>query len=201
MLAEVKFPGIEEMVQWPAAFFKDTPFAFNKVALLSLDRRRHPDHLVPRGRCEGQEVARAVRRAEHRRDLDRVRREAGHRPGHRRRRHALPAAAAVDVPLHLLRQPLRGHPDVPLAGQRPHGQPGPAGAARLAGVHRRRCQAPRPRLLQGSALPAGRAQGALPAGDADRVHLDLPRAALLPRRPSLRQHAGRPHPARDLLRC
>ena len=36
MLAEVKFPGIEEMVQWPAMFFKDTNFAFNKVALISL---------------------------------------------------------------------------------------------------------------------------------------------------------------------
>lgn len=36
MLAEVKFPGIEEMVEWPAMFFKDTNFAFNKVALLSL---------------------------------------------------------------------------------------------------------------------------------------------------------------------
>lgn len=36
MLAEVKFPGIEEMVEWPAKLFVDTPFAFNKVALLSL---------------------------------------------------------------------------------------------------------------------------------------------------------------------
>ncbi|MEZ5322235.1 MAG: F0F1 ATP synthase subunit A [Microthrixaceae bacterium] len=36
MIAELHFPGIEEMVQWPAAFFKDTPFAFNKIAVLSL---------------------------------------------------------------------------------------------------------------------------------------------------------------------
>lgn len=36
MLAEVKFPGIEEMVEWPAFLFEDTNFAFNKVALLSL---------------------------------------------------------------------------------------------------------------------------------------------------------------------
>ena len=36
MFAELKFPGIEEMVQWPAAFGEGTPFAFNKVALISL---------------------------------------------------------------------------------------------------------------------------------------------------------------------
>jgi F-type H+-transporting ATPase subunit a len=36
VLAEVKFPGIEEMVEWPAMFLKDTNFSFNKVALLSL---------------------------------------------------------------------------------------------------------------------------------------------------------------------
>ncbi len=35
MLAEVKFPSIEEMVQWPSAFGGDT-FGFNKVALISL---------------------------------------------------------------------------------------------------------------------------------------------------------------------
>ena len=34
-------------------------------------------------------------------------------------------------------------------------------------------------LLKAVALPAGRAEGALPPGDADRVHLDLPRPALL----------------------
>ena len=31
----VKFPGIEEMVEWPAFLFKDTDLAFNKVALIS----------------------------------------------------------------------------------------------------------------------------------------------------------------------
>ena len=36
VFAELKFPGIEEMVQWPAAFGEGTPFAFNKVALISL---------------------------------------------------------------------------------------------------------------------------------------------------------------------
>ncbi|MCO5313459.1 MAG: F0F1 ATP synthase subunit A [Microthrixaceae bacterium] len=36
MLAEVKFPGIEEMVEWPNFLIKDGPFAFNKVALISL---------------------------------------------------------------------------------------------------------------------------------------------------------------------
>lgn len=36
MLAEVKFPSIEEMVEWPAMFLKDTNFAFNKVALISM---------------------------------------------------------------------------------------------------------------------------------------------------------------------
>ena len=36
MLAEVKFPGIEEMVVWPEFLFKDTPFALNKVGLISL---------------------------------------------------------------------------------------------------------------------------------------------------------------------
>lgn len=36
MLAEVKFPGIKEMVEWPAFLFEDTNFEFNKVALLSL---------------------------------------------------------------------------------------------------------------------------------------------------------------------
>ena len=36
MLAELKFPTIEEMVVWPEAFFKGTIFGFNKVALISL---------------------------------------------------------------------------------------------------------------------------------------------------------------------
>lgn len=36
MLAEVKFPTIDEMVKWPDWFLKGSPFAFNKVALLSL---------------------------------------------------------------------------------------------------------------------------------------------------------------------
>ena len=36
MLAEVHFPSMENMVVWPDFLFKDTNFAFNKVALLSL---------------------------------------------------------------------------------------------------------------------------------------------------------------------
>ena len=36
MLAEVKFPTIEEMVKWPAILFKGTNFEFNKVAAISL---------------------------------------------------------------------------------------------------------------------------------------------------------------------
>ncbi len=48
-------------------------------------------------------------------------------------------------------------------------------------------------------FPPGRAEGALPPGDADRAALDLPHPALLARRATLRQHARRSHPARDLL--
>jgi F-type H+-transporting ATPase subunit a len=36
VFAEVKFPGIEELVVWPAWFFEDTNFAFNKVAFISV---------------------------------------------------------------------------------------------------------------------------------------------------------------------
>ena len=36
MFAEVKFPGIEELVVWPAWFGEGTNFAFNKVAFISV---------------------------------------------------------------------------------------------------------------------------------------------------------------------
>lgn len=32
----VAFPPIENLVKWPVAFFEDTPFAFNKIGLISL---------------------------------------------------------------------------------------------------------------------------------------------------------------------
>ena len=57
------------------------------------------------------------------------------------------------------------------------------------------------KLHQGHPVPARRAEGALPPRDADRVPLDLPHPALQPRRATLRQHARRPHPARDLQRA
>ncbi|MBK6671892.1 MAG: F0F1 ATP synthase subunit A [Actinobacteria bacterium] len=89
-------------------------------------------------------------------------------------------------------------PTIADAGERPHGQPARPGDGVLGHVHRRRCEAQRPRLLQVRPLPARRAQGAVPAGHADRVPLDLPHPALLAGRATLRQHARRPHPARDL---
>ena len=56
------------------------------------------------------------------------------------------------------------------------------------------------RLHQARPGPARRAgRPAAPRGP-DRVHLEVPGAALQPHGPSLRQHARRPHPARD-LRC
>ncbi len=55
------------------------------------------------------------------------------------------------------------------------------------------------RLLQDALFPPGVPKALYLAGDADRAHLDLPHPALLPRRPSLRQHAGGPHPAGHLL--
>lgn len=36
MFAELKFPSIEEMVEWPAWFLKGSAFEFNKIAMLSI---------------------------------------------------------------------------------------------------------------------------------------------------------------------
>ncbi len=36
MIGQVKFPGIEELVAWPAWFFDGTHFEFNKIAALSV---------------------------------------------------------------------------------------------------------------------------------------------------------------------
>lgn len=36
MLAALEFPPIENLVEWPEAFFKGTPFGFNKISLISL---------------------------------------------------------------------------------------------------------------------------------------------------------------------
>ena len=49
------------------------------------------------------------------------------------------------VLLHPLRQPVRGHPRVPDAGQRPHGQPGDHGPDHLGVLHLRRHQGAGPR--------------------------------------------------------
>ena len=54
------------------------------------------------------------------------------------------------------------------------------------------------RYITGIVVAARRAVGAVPAGRRHRVHLDLHRPALLPGRPTLRQHARRPHAARDV---
>ena len=36
MFAQVEFPPIENIVEWPEIFFKDTPVAFNKIGLINL---------------------------------------------------------------------------------------------------------------------------------------------------------------------
>ncbi|MFV0523116.1 MAG: F0F1 ATP synthase subunit A [Acidimicrobiales bacterium] len=57
MFAALEFPPIENLVEWPAYLFQDTPFAFNKVALISVLAMLIPSvlfllakkDLVPRG--------------------------------------------------------------------------------------------------------------------------------------------------------
>ncbi|MFV0259206.1 MAG: F0F1 ATP synthase subunit A [Acidimicrobiales bacterium] len=57
MFAALEFPPIENLVEWPAYLFQDTPFAFNKVALISVLAMLIPavlfalakKDLVPRG--------------------------------------------------------------------------------------------------------------------------------------------------------
>ena len=142
-----------------------THFAPAKIAH-PLPRFGHPDAVFYEAR-EAASFPASARLGRHRH----VRRRADRGPASATA--VSPTASGLVLPLHLHRQHHRGHPVLPDAGQCPHGRP--AGAVVAGHVHLGRRAPQRPRLLQGSPLlPRARP---LPAGDPDRVPLDLPGAA------------------------
>ena len=196
----LEFPPIENIVEWPAAFFEDTVFAFNKIALISLIAVVVPTILFLVAPEQGQ---------------DRRRCPAASRPWRRRRssssrsrwscRPSAPTACATcPMLLSMFFFIFIGNlfeiiPTSHMPANARMANPASAGARDLGDVHRGRYQAQRARATSRRRCSRRACPRRSTSGDPHRVHLDLHRAALLAGGPALRQHAGRPHPAGDLL--
>ena len=108
----LEFPPIENIVEWPNRFGEDTPFAFNKIALI-IDSSPWSSR-----RCcsswPGRKPSWSSRRASRTSSSPSVdfieKRRHPARPSAPDGMRYLPYAG-LDVLLHLHRQPVRGHPD------------------------------------------------------------------------------------------
>ena len=105
------------------------------------------------------------------RDHRRVHRGPGRHADDGARRPALDAVPAQPVRLHLPVQPAGHHPDPADAGDGTHRHPAVPEPAGVGDLHRRRRQAPGPRLLRAHDLAARRADGAEAARRRHRGHL------------------------------
>ena len=193
MLA-LEFPPINEILRWRDLW---SAGGLNKIGIIAVLAALIGDRHLPARREQGPDEG-AEGHPQLRRDDRRVHRGPDHHADDGQARPRLDAVHAQPVRVHLPLQRARHHPVPADARHRPHRDPAVPVAARVGRVHRRRLQAPGLRLPQELAVPARRARRALHPRDADRVHLDVPRPPVLADGPTLRQHARRSHPARDV---
>ena len=186
MLA-LEFPPINELIRW-----RDIVPGLNKVGIIAiLAALIGIVVFLAAGRKDPLKAPTGVRNiAESSVDVHRERhRHADDGQG----RAAVDAVPAVAVHLRLPVQPARHHPAVPDAGDGPHGDPAVPRPDRVGHLQRRRLQAQRHQVHHLDGMAEGCAGGDATVGRRHRTALQHRASALLPGRPTFRQHARRSH--------
>ncbi len=197
-VAESSSRPIENLiVNWPAAFGEGEWYAFNKIALISLIAMIVPVLFFLLRRSQGLSRARASCRTPPRSPSTSSRSRSSSRPSARRACatcRCSPSCSSSSGSATCSRSSPPSH--MPANARMAN----PLMLAMVAWVMFIGVGVKHNGLgyFKDALFPPGRAQGALPPGDPDRVALDLHHPPLLARRASLRQHARRPHPAGDL---